>query len=91
MTTFWENGSSLKQNKYNIYYHKLDAEYFFFAVWKNRKKLSQKGENKIDYDISTPTSSHICESCYSFSYRNFHNYLFMNEFRFNRKVVLKMI
>ncbi len=42
-------------------------------------------------NISTPTSSHIRESYYSFSYNNLCNYLFINEFQFNKKVVLKMI
>ncbi len=34
--------------------------------------------------------SHIRKSCY-FSYGNLRNYLFMNEFWFNKKVILKMI
>ncbi len=35
--------------------------------------------------ISAPTTSHMRESCYSFSYSNLPNYLFINEFWCNKK------
>ncbi len=41
--------------------------------------------------ISAPESSHMRESCYSFSYHNLRNYLFINKFRSNKKVILKII
>ncbi len=45
----------------------------------------------LSVDISTSKSSHMSESCYSFSYRNLRNYLSINKFQFNKKVILKII